>query len=229
MRFASTLEGVTASQRQMRDTRVVRCGILKGMVCPSAEEARLIEKLSEENAGFSAVDAMVEQLGAPSGSLFLCEGEKRAEIMANVSEEEWIDVEFEVALDSGSTDHVCHKVDLPGYPIEESPGSRAGQGFIVGNGARVTNDGQSLLSLQGAGDKEHTMSTTFQVAKVSRPLMSVGRLCDKGFDVLFKKDRADVLVPDNTVILSFERQQGGLYVAKLRLKRPASPFGRQGR
>ena len=231
MRFASTLEGVTSSQRQMRDTRVVRCGILKGMVCPSAEEARLIEKLSEENAGFSAIDAMVEQIGAPNGSLFLCEGEKRAEIMANVSEEEWIDVEFEVALDSGSTDHVCHPGDLPGYLIEASPGSRAGQGFIVGNGARVTNDGQSVLSLQGAGDKDPTMSTTFQVAEVSRPLMSVGRLCDKGFDVLFKKDRADVLAPDNTVILSFERQHGGLYVAKLRLKRPTAPapFGRQGR
>ena len=118
-------------------------------------------------------------------------------------------MEFEVALDSGSTDHVCHPGDLPGYVIEASPGSRAGQGFIVGNGARVTNDGQSVLSLQGAGDKEHTMSTTFQVAKVSRLLMSVGRLCDKGFDVLFRKDKADVLAPDNTDILSFERQLAG--------------------
>ena len=150
-------------------------------------------------------------------------------MLANVSEEEWIDVEFEVALDSGSTDHVCHPSDLPGYVVEASPGSRAGQGFIVGNGARVTNDGQSVLSLQGAGDKDPTMSTTFQVAKVSRPLMSVGRLCDKGFDVLFRKDKADVLAPDNPVILSFERQHGGLYVAKLRLERPASSFGRQGR
>jgi len=227
--FASTLEGVDASQRQIRNLKVVQSGILKGMVCPSAEEARLIEKLSEGNAGFSAIDSIVDHLGHPSGgSLCLCEGEKRAEVMANVSDGEWIDVEFEVALDSGSTDHVCHPSDLPGYVVEASPGSRAGQGFIVGNGARVTNDGQSVLSLQG-GDKEHTMSTTFQVAKVSRPLMSVGRLCDKGFDVLFKKDRADVLSPDNTVILSFERQDGGLYVAKLRLKRPASPFGRPGR
>ena len=149
--------------------------------------------------------------------------------MVNTSDSEWIDVEFEVALDSGSTDNVCPPGDVPGYVVEESPGSRVGQGFIVGNGARVTNDGQSLLSLQSASGKEHTMSSMFQVAKVSRPLMSVGRLCDAGLDVLFKKDRADVIAPDASVILSFGRQSGGLYVAKLKLKRPTEPFGRPGR
>ena len=148
-------------------------------------------------------------------------------MLVNSSEAEWIDVEFEVALDSGSTDHVAAMVDMPGYVVEASPGSKAGQGFIVGNGARVTNDGQSVLNLQS--DQEHTMSTTFQVAKVSRPLMSVGRLCDGGFNVLFGKDTADVLAPDKSVILSFERQHGGLYVARLKLKRPTPPFGRPGR
>ena len=177
MRFASTLEGVTSSQRQMRDTRVVRCGILKGMVCPSAEEARLVERLSDGNAGFSSIDTVVDHIGRPpSSSLCLCESEKPKELMVNASDSEWIDVEFEVALDSGSTDHVCHPGDVPGYVVEESPGSRVGQGFIVRNGARVTNDGQSLLSLQSTSGKGHTMSSMFQVAKVSRPLMSVGRL-----------------------------------------------------
>jgi len=102
--------------------------------------------------------------------------------------------------------------------VEASPGSKAGQGFIVGNGARVPNDGQALVSLQASGKKGNTVSTMFQVAAVSRPLMSVGRLCDNGMDVFFKKDRADVLSSDGSVILSFERQVGGLYVAKLRLK-----------
>ena len=59
--------------------------------------------------------------------------------------------------------------------------------------------------------------------------MSVGRLCDAGLDVVFKKDRADVVNEGGKVVLSFERTNGGLYVAKLRLKRPPSePFGRQG-
>ena len=145
-----------------------------------------------------------------------------------LNEEDWVDCEFEVALDSGSTDYVAHKEDMPGYVFEALPGSKAGQGFIVGNGQRVPNDGQSCLNLQSTDKLGNTMATTFQVAKVSRPLMSVGRLCDAGMDVLFKKERAEVLAADGSVIMSFERQNGGLYIAKLRLKRPSPPFGRQG-
>ena len=155
----------------------------------------------------------------------LCEGEQVATPEINMAEE-WQDVEFEVALDSGSTDNVCGKVDIPGYCIVASPGSKAGQGFIVGNGARVPNDGQSVLSLQTDGCL-NTVSSTFQVAAVSRPLMSVGRLADAGLDVVFKKDKADVMNQEGKVVLSFERTNGGLYVAKLRLKRPPNePFHR---
>ena len=109
-----------------------------------------------------------------------------------------MDIEFEVVLDSGATDHVCHSGDVPGYVIEASPGSKAGQGYVVGNGARVPNDGQSLLSLQATAKNGNSVSKVFQVAAVSRTLMSVGRLCDNGMDILFKKDRADVLASDGS-------------------------------
>ena len=198
---------------------------MKGMICSSPEEARMVEKLSDINAGFS--EPATEQASAKPNTMCLCEGYRQnSEIL--VSDADWIEVEFEVALDSGATDHVCHSGDVPGYVVEASPGSKAGQGFIVGNGARVPNDGQALLSLQAYGKDGNTVSTMFQVAAVSRPLMSVGRLCDNGMDVLCKKDRADVLSSDGSVILSFERQVGGLYVAKLKLKKPANGFGRQG-
>ena len=157
----------------------------------------------------------------------LCEGfVPDPEIL--VSKSEFVDIEFKVALDSGAADHVCHSGDVPGYVIEASPGSKAGQGFIVWNGARVPNDGQSLLSLQASGKNGNSVSTMFQVAAVSRPLICVGRLYDNGMDILFKKDRADVLASDGSVVLSFERQVGGLYVTKLKLKRPTNGFGRQG-
>ena len=174
----------------------------------------------------TATDGLISQLGGGIGRVNLCEGEV-ASGEINVASE-WQDIEFEVCLDSGCTDNVCHPGDVPGYVVEPSAGSRAKQGFIVGNGARVTNDGQAILSLQSDGAL-NTVSSTFQIAKVSRPLMSVGRLCDAGLDVIFKKDRADVIGPECAVVLSFERAAGGLYIAKLKLKRPPStPFGRQG-
>ena len=138
----------------------------------------------------TAVDGIVSELGGGLGRVNLCEG-GIASGEINVASE-WQDIEFEVCLDSGCTDNVCHPGDVPGYAVEPSMGSRAKQGFIVGNGARVTNDGQAILSLQSDGAL-NTVSSTFQIAKVSRPLMSVGRLCDAGLDVVFKQDRADVV------------------------------------
>ena len=220
------------------DDCIVQAGVMRGLVCRTAAEARLLERLSELNAGFVgpdvaptngySIDEVINHIGKPASStLCLCEGE-RTEPTVMMNEEEWVDCEFEVALDSGSTDHVASTVDIPGYVVEASPGSKAGQGFIVGNGQRVPNDGQSCLNLQSTGKSSNTVATTFQVAKVSRPLMSAGRLCDAGMDVHFKKERAEVLAADGSVIMSFERQNGGLYIAKLRLKRPSPPFGRHG-
>ena len=40
--------------------------------------------------------------------------------------QEWIDVDFEVALDSGSTDKVSHEGAAPGNIVEPSFGSRRG-------------------------------------------------------------------------------------------------------
>ena len=80
------------------------------------------------------------------------------------------------------------------------------------------------MNLQTGGDLLNIITSTFQVAKVSRPLMSVGKLCDAGMEVTLRKTQADVVAPGGAVVCTFERQPGGLYVAKLKLKRPAPTF-----
>ena len=47
-----------------------------------------------------------------------------AEIL--VATEEWKDLEFEVALDSGSVVHVCASEDISGYLVQASAGSKRG-------------------------------------------------------------------------------------------------------
>ena len=141
------------------------------------------------------------------------------------AESKWEDVEFEVALDSGCTDHVCADIDTPGYDIEESPASRCGGGFIIGDGGVVPNQGQKKLQLQTDG--ELMIDSVFQIARVARPLMSVGRICDLGNKIAFSDTNAVVTAPDGATICTFVRKEGGLYVARLRLKRPKPPFGGQ--
>ena len=71
-----------------------------------------------------------------------------------------------------------------------------GQSFIVGNGAKVHNDGWVYRSLQTSSDSAHDIASTFQAAKVSRPLTFLGKVCDAGMDIVFDKGRADVTAPD---------------------------------
>ena len=126
-------------------------------------------------------------------------------------------------MDSGCTDHVCAPDDVPGYVCVESPGSRVGQHFVVGDGGRIPNKGQGCLSFEAMGETPSAINSTFQIAKVSRPLMSVGQICDGGLFVGFTEVKADVTDKPGRVVCTFVRQPGGLYAAKFRLK---APFGR---
>ena len=47
--------------------------------------------------------------------------------------EGWQDRDIEITLDSGWCNHVLDAEDAPGYLESESPDSRRGQNFIVGN------------------------------------------------------------------------------------------------
>ena len=139
--------------------------------------------------------------------------------------ETWKDIEFEVALDSGSVVHVCAPVDVPGYKTEESPGSKRGQNFLMGDGGEIPNMGQSNLNLSSASG-ERDIQSIFQIAAVTRPLMSVGKICDEGHSITFNAIMAVVHDKEGEEVCRFERAPGGLYVAKLKLRSPAR-FGGQ--
>ena len=155
--------------------------------------------------------------------VLLCETEESG-VEVNLNED-WCDVEFEVALDSGSQDHVCDEADTPGYVMEASPGSDRGQCFVVGNGGRLPNMGQKVLNLEPEADESMKLKSCFQIARVTRPLMSVGKICDSGMKVELTDKTATVMAPDGTTVCVLTRKPGGLYICKMRLKQP---FPRQG-
>ena len=94
----------------------------------------------------------------------------------------------------------------------------------MGDGGTIPNMGQSKLNLTDCGSD---IESVFQIAAVTRPLMSVGRICDEGHRVTFDSVMAVVNDKDGKELCRFHRKDGGLYVAKLTLRSPAG-FGRQG-
>ena len=77
-----------------------------------------------------------------------------------------------------------------------------------------------------AGD--NSISSVFQIAKVTRPLMRVGRITDQGYNINFEKNKALAYDGDGKEVCRFLREGKELYVAKLKLRKPDQGFGRQG-
>ena len=82
------------------------------------------------------------------------------------------------------------------------------------------------LNLEAPHEKgTSSVQSVFQVAKVTRPLMSVGHICDQGLHVVFDKLHAIVRDEHNDEVYRFTRGESGLYTANMKLK---APFARQG-
>jgi hypothetical protein len=90
---------------------------------------------------------------------------------------------IEVVLDSGAADSVCPKDMVPHFGIEDSEASRAGVYYTSANGGKLMNLGQTHVPI--ALDNGAKTVATFQVAEVSRPLMSVSKVCEMGNRVIF--------------------------------------------
>ena len=139
---------------------------------------------------------------------------------------DWKERTIDIILDSGCCRHVMPPSEVTGYVVRESPGSRRGQNFIVGNGEPVPNEGQVQLNLEVdvGGGNTRPITSVFQVAELSCSLMSVSQICDHGYQCVFDKEGAKVLGDDGEIVCRFKRDRN-MYVTQMGLKAP-TPFGR---
>ena len=124
---------------------------------------------------------------------------------------QWSDIDIDVVLDSGCSDHVMNvELDAPGYVVTPSESSKAGRGFIVGNGERIPNEGQSTVNLRAMGENGQPVDfrSTFQSARVTRPLMSVAKICQNGYVCSFTATDATVRDKQGHIMCWFRRERG---------------------
>ena len=166
-----------------------------------------------------AIDALDDIIDKIEASTFVMETDDVESDVLGV--DSWVDPEIEITLDSGCVEHVMDLGDAPGYGafLAESDGSKRKQNFIVGNGQKVPNEGQLLLNLEKDGGGDRKLQSTFQIAEVTRPLMSVSRVCDQGLTCTFSNSHALVLDKNGKTVVKFERRSG-LYIARMRQKPP---------
>ena len=95
-----------------------------------------------------------------------------------IEEEQW---KTQCATTSSDSTTSCVSAtashETPGYCVVDSPGSMRKQKFIVGNGHKIPNKGQVHLNLEADGSSgASAIGAIFQVAAITRPLMSVCKL-----------------------------------------------------
>jgi hypothetical protein len=132
---------------------------------------------------------------------------------------------IEVVLDSGAADSVCPRDMCPHFSIEDSPASKAGVYYTGANGGKLFNLGQTHVPIcleNGA----RTLAT-FQVADVSRPLMSVAKVCEMGNRVIFGANGGVILNLASGASTPFQKKDG-IYVFNMWVPPLSeSPFGRR--
>ena len=111
------------------------------------------------------------------------------------------------------------------FATADSAASRSGVYYTGADSGRIGNLGQQELPI--VFDNGLRAVATFQIANVSRPLMSVGKICELGNRVLFGSNGGVILNLHSGQITPFEKEDG-VYVFTMWIP-PLSeaPFGRQ--
>ena len=111
-----------------------------------------------------------------------------------------------VVMDSGAAELVAPRSMAPQFAIVDSAASKAGVYYTSANGGRLDNLGQQDLPIALANGCK--AMTTFQIADVSRPLMSVGKICQLGNRVLFGSNGGVILNLGSGQVTPFEKEDG---------------------
>ena len=132
--------------------------------------------------------------------------------------------QIEVVLDSGAVDSVCPKEMCPQFGIEDSYASKAGVFYTNANGGKLYNLGQTHVPI--ALDTGAKTLATFQVADVSRPLMSVSKVCEMSNRVVSGANGGYILNLATGAATQFVKKEG-MYVFTMWVQPVFElPFGR---
>ena len=135
-----------------------------------------------------------------------------------------VEVEVDVAADSGACAHVFGPDDLPGNVKVKNITKRR---FHGANNSPIEHHGGAVVHLV---QEDGTVATsTVQVAEVCRPLHSVSTICDGKKEMLYTDEEA-VVVPKGSLSKFLAQCQrlatyprvGGLYVARVKVRNPQS-------
>jgi len=144
-------------------------------------------------------------------------------LLTNAEMDKYEETEIEVTMDSGAGLNVMPPDAVPAYTARPSTGSSSGKHFLAADGEVIENQGEADIQLTNA--EGMNLESTFQFADITRPLYGTGPVCDNGAICVFTATECRVLkgpvkIVGGRVVSTFHRKPGGLYNAKMKVRRP---------
>ena len=109
---------------------------------------------------------------------------------------EW--VKIEAYVDSAAVANVMKGNVIPGIKMVESEGSKKGQNWWSASNHPIKNEGQKLIPFKTTCGKKRRIM--FQIANVSKSLVSVDALNETGHDVVLNKKNPRIICPNGEEI-----------------------------
>ena len=128
-----------------------------------------------------------------------------------------------LTIDSGAAEHVIPKGWINSIPVTESAGSRRGIHYVAATGTRIPNLGEQRVPFwtpDGVGT-----SWLFQVAAINKPLVSVVKLNEDGWRVVFDIDFSYLEHKQTGKVIKLRRERGVYIVDAYLEKDPHTATG----
>ena len=175
------------------------------------------------NKGQSGIVDPLKSLKPPLSIMTVRSGTEQRQL-STMGAPEW--QEIEITVDSGAYDTVMPAATCGHISIVSTPESRGGLEYEVANGECIPNLGERRCLMMT--ENSHTMKRiTFQCADVHKPLLSVSRVSDLGYECTLNEKGGRLTDMVTADIVPIHRK-GNLYVIRAWIKADDQGFGRQG-
>ena len=113
-----------------------------------------------------------------------------------------------LTIDSGAADHVMPLGWLAWIIVMASAGSMKGLHYVAASGTRIPNKGQQIVRF--LTENGTWAQWVFQVAAINKPLVSVSKLIDDGWRVVFDEEASYLTLKKTGNVINIRRERGGV-------------------
>ena len=129
-----------------------------------------------------------------------------------------------LTVDSGAADHVMPIGWLIMFMVMKSIGQIRGLCYVAANGSRIPNAGEQhvrFMTLDGTWTE-----LVFQLAGINKPLISVSKLIEAGYRVVFDEENSYIMHKKTRKIIKMTKERGVFVIDAYVQKSPDAGFTR---